>query len=99
AMGSQLRLRFEQEAELLKKSVAQVARRDQRIQASENEIKNLEAPLEAETNMKKAAEAKNVELGKELENIRALVSNLQVSNDRLSQQVSTLQAQVTGEKN
>nr|GFC36366.1 hypothetical protein [Tanacetum cinerariifolium] len=43
AMCSQLRLRFEQEAKLLKKSVAQVARRDQRIQAMENEIKNLEA--------------------------------------------------------
>nr|GFD10439.1 hypothetical protein [Tanacetum cinerariifolium] len=43
AMGSQLRLRFEQEAKLLRKSVAQVARRDQRIQARESEIKNLEA--------------------------------------------------------
>nr|GEV07616.1 hypothetical protein [Tanacetum cinerariifolium] len=31
AMGSQLRLRFEQEAKLLKKSVAQVARQDKRI--------------------------------------------------------------------
>nr|GFC29742.1 hypothetical protein [Tanacetum cinerariifolium] len=31
AMGSQLRLRFEQEVKLLKKSVAQVARRDKRI--------------------------------------------------------------------
>nr|GEV77723.1 hAT dimerization domain, ribonuclease H-like domain protein [Tanacetum cinerariifolium] len=92
-----LRLRFEQEAELLKKSVAQVARRDQRIQASENEIKNLEALLEAEINIK-AAEAKNAELGKELENICALFSDLQVSNDRLSQQVSTLQTQVTGEE-
>nr|GEZ64807.1 hypothetical protein [Tanacetum cinerariifolium] len=40
AMGSQLRLRFEQEAKLLKKSVAQVARRDKRIQARELEIKN-----------------------------------------------------------
>nr|GEZ78321.1 hypothetical protein [Tanacetum cinerariifolium] len=39
AMGSQLRLRFEQEAKLLRKSVAQVARRDQRIQARESEIK------------------------------------------------------------
>ncbi|GJZ18506.1 hypothetical protein Tco_0554629 [Tanacetum coccineum] len=65
---------FEQEAKLLKKSVAQVARRDQRIKARENEIKNLEALLEADADMKKAA------------------------NDRLSQQVSTLQAQVTGEE-
>ncbi|GJX38736.1 hypothetical protein Tco_0252039 [Tanacetum coccineum] len=62
AMGSQLRLRFEQEAKLLKKSVAQVARRDKRIQARENEIKNLEALLEAEADMKKFTEAKNAEL-------------------------------------
>nr|GEU90840.1 hypothetical protein [Tanacetum cinerariifolium] len=86
AMGSQLRLRFEHEAKLLKKSVAQVGRRDQRIQARENEIKNLEALLEAETDMKKATEAKNAELVKELENLRALFTDLQVSNDRLSQQ-------------
>ncbi|GJY40919.1 hypothetical protein Tco_0428189 [Tanacetum coccineum] len=53
-------------AKLLKKSVAQVARRDQRIQARENEIKNLETLLEAEADMKKATEAKNAELVKEL---------------------------------
>nr|GEU68898.1 hypothetical protein [Tanacetum cinerariifolium] len=64
AIGSQLRLRFEQEAKLLKKSVAQLARRDQRIQARENEIKNLEALLEVETDMKKTAEAKKAELEK-----------------------------------
>nr|GEX42265.1 hypothetical protein [Tanacetum cinerariifolium] len=56
AMGSQLRLRFEQKAKLLKKSVAQVARRDKRIQAIENEIKNLETLLEAAADIKKAAE-------------------------------------------
>nr|GEU59129.1 ribonuclease H-like domain-containing protein [Tanacetum cinerariifolium] len=43
-----------------------------RIQARKNEIKNLEALLEAETDMKKAAEAKNAELVKELENLRTL---------------------------
>nr|GEV68070.1 hypothetical protein [Tanacetum cinerariifolium] len=86
AMGSQLWLRFEHEAKLLKKSIAQVAHRDQRIQAMENEIKNLESLLEAETDMKKTAESKNAEHDKELENLRALFSNLQVSNDRLSQQ-------------
>nr|GEU70491.1 transposase (putative), gypsy type [Tanacetum cinerariifolium] len=43
AMGSQLRLRFEQEAKLLRKSVAQVARRDKRIQARELEIKKPES--------------------------------------------------------
>ncbi|GKB22548.1 hypothetical protein Tco_0861949 [Tanacetum coccineum] len=62
AMGSQLRLRFEQEAKLLRKSVAQVARWDQRIQAMKGEKKNLETLLEAEADMRKAAEAKNAEL-------------------------------------
>nr|GEU36476.1 transposase (putative), gypsy type [Tanacetum cinerariifolium] len=68
AMGSQLRLRFEHEAKLLKKSVAQTA------------------------------ENKSAELSKELENMRALFSDLHVSNNRLSQQVSTLQEQVMGEE-
>nr|GEV17678.1 hypothetical protein [Tanacetum cinerariifolium] len=76
ALGSQLRLRFEQDAKLLKKSVAQVAHRDKRIQAREYEIKNLEALLEAEADMKKAAEEKNAKLSQELENMRALFSDL-----------------------
>nr|GEW75284.1 hypothetical protein [Tanacetum cinerariifolium] len=50
---TRLPLKFEQEAKLLKKSVAQVALRDKRIQAREDEIKNLETLLEAETDMKK----------------------------------------------
>ncbi|GJS04107.1 hypothetical protein Tco_0320615 [Tanacetum coccineum] len=50
------------EAKLLKKAVAQVARRDQRIEAREKHIKNLKALLEAEADIKKAAEAKNAEL-------------------------------------
>nr|GFC73130.1 hypothetical protein [Tanacetum cinerariifolium] len=56
AMGSQLRLRFEQEAKLLKKSVAQVARREKRTQDRELEINNLEVRLETEAEMKRAAE-------------------------------------------
>ncbi|GJV34290.1 hypothetical protein Tco_1394690 [Tanacetum coccineum] len=60
---------FEQETKLLKKAVAQVARRDQRIQAREKDIKNLEAMLEAEAGMKEAAEAKYAELVKELESL------------------------------
>nr|GEU77781.1 hypothetical protein [Tanacetum cinerariifolium] len=98
AMGSQLQLRFEQEAKLLKKYVAQVARRDKRIQAREHEIKNLEALLEAEADMKKAAEDKSAKLSQELENMRTLFSGLQVTNDHLSQQVATLQEQVSGEE-
>nr|GEV62601.1 hypothetical protein [Tanacetum cinerariifolium] len=84
AMGSQLRLRFEKEVRLLKKARAQIARRDQRIQA--------------EADMKKAAKAKNVDLTKELESLRTQFSDLQVSNDQLTQQVSTLQTQVTGKE-
>nr|GEW82175.1 transposase (putative), gypsy type [Tanacetum cinerariifolium] len=96
--ASMLRLRFEQEAKLLKKSVAQVVHRDKRIQARENEIKNLETLLEAEAYMKKAAEDKSAELSQELENMRGPFSDLQVSNNRLSQQVSTLQEQVSEEE-
>ncbi|GJZ67606.1 hypothetical protein Tco_0630846 [Tanacetum coccineum] len=62
------------------------------------EIKNLEALPEAEADMKKFAEAKNAELVKELESLRDQFIDLQVRNDRISQQVSTLQAQVTGEE-
>nr|GEW00211.1 transposase (putative), gypsy type [Tanacetum cinerariifolium] len=83
AMGSQLRLRFEQEVRLLKKAKAQIARRDQRIQIREEEIKkldqeiqglqnqtsNLKTLLEAETDIKKAAKTMNADLTKELESL------------------------------
>nr|GEX97817.1 hypothetical protein [Tanacetum cinerariifolium] len=98
AMGSQLRLRFEKEAKLLKKSVAHVARRDKRIQDRELEIKNLEALLETEAETKRAAEDKNAELMRELEDIRAQFSDLKVSNEHLSQRVAALQEQVSGEE-
>nr|GEW68149.1 putative transposase (putative), gypsy type [Tanacetum cinerariifolium] len=77
AMGSQLRLRFEQEAKLLRKSVAQVAHRDKRIQARELEIKNLEALLEAEADMKKAAKDRSAGLSQGLEDMCARLSDLQ----------------------
>nr|GEY19781.1 hypothetical protein [Tanacetum cinerariifolium] len=98
AMGSQLHLRFEQEAKLLKKSVAQVAHRDKRIQARELEIKNLEALLETEADMKKAAEDKSAGLIKELEDMRARFSDLQMSHEHLCQQVASLKEQVNGEE-
>nr|GEX20212.1 hypothetical protein [Tanacetum cinerariifolium] len=84
AMRSQLGLRFEQEAKLLRKSVAQVARRDQRIQARELEIKNLGALLETEANMKKAAEERSAGLSQELEDMRAWFSDLQAFADVVS---------------
>ncbi|GKD81594.1 hypothetical protein Tco_1348433 [Tanacetum coccineum] len=122
AMGSQLRLRFEQEVRLLKKARSKIARRDQRIQVREEEIKklgqeiqslravesevhglqnqtkNLKTLLEAEVDMKKAAEAKNAELAKELDSLRVQFSDLQVSNNQLAKQVLNLQAQVTSEE-
>nr|GEW68687.1 hypothetical protein [Tanacetum cinerariifolium] len=67
-------------------------------QARELEIKNLEALLEAKANTKKAAEDRSAGLSQELENMRAQFSDLQVSNERLSQQVATLQQQVSGEE-
>nr|GEX22343.1 hypothetical protein [Tanacetum cinerariifolium] len=45
AMGSQLRLRFEQEVRLLKKARAQIVRQDQRIQVKEEEIKKLDQEI------------------------------------------------------
>nr|GFC48701.1 hypothetical protein [Tanacetum cinerariifolium] len=70
-----------------------VARRDQRIQAQELEIKNLEARLETKAGMKKAVEDKSAGLIKELEELRAWFSDLQVGNEHLSQRVAALQEQ------
>nr|GFC72967.1 hypothetical protein [Tanacetum cinerariifolium] len=70
----------------------------QRIQARESEIKNLEALLETEEGMKRAAEEKSAGLSQELERMRAQFSKLQVSHERLSQEVDALQQQVSGEE-
>nr|GEX92581.1 hypothetical protein [Tanacetum cinerariifolium] len=48
--------------------------------------------------MKKSAKVKNVDLTKELESLRTQFSDLQVNNHQFSQQVSDLQAHVTGEE-
>nr|GFA57043.1 hypothetical protein [Tanacetum cinerariifolium] len=58
-----------------------------------SEIKNLEALLETEAGMKRAAEEKSDGLSQELERMRAKFSELQVSHERLSQQVDALQQQ------
>ncbi|GJV32214.1 hypothetical protein Tco_1392614 [Tanacetum coccineum] len=65
AMGSQLRLWVEQEARLLKRATEKIC--GYGSTGSRNQTKNLEALLEAEVDMKKATEAKNVELAKEYE--------------------------------
>ncbi|GKE06252.1 hypothetical protein Tco_1398270 [Tanacetum coccineum] len=69
-----------------------------KVHGLRNQTKNLETLLEAEADMKKAAEAKNAELTKELESLRVWFSDLQVNNNQLSQQVSNLQAHITGEE-
>nr|GEU43929.1 hypothetical protein [Tanacetum cinerariifolium] len=68
----------------------------QKNPSRELEIKNLEALLEAEADMKKAAEGKSARLIQELEDMRARFSDLQMSNEHLSQQVATLQKWVIG---
>nr|GEW99781.1 hypothetical protein [Tanacetum cinerariifolium] len=60
--------------------------------------KKLKALLEAETNTKKAVEDKSAGLSQELKNMRARFSDLQVSNEHVSQQVATLQQQVAGKE-
>ncbi|GJU25615.1 hypothetical protein Tco_1164236 [Tanacetum coccineum] len=92
AMGSLLRLRFEQE------EVRSLRAVDTEVQGLRNQTRNLETLLDAEVDMKKAAEANSVELTRELESLCAKFSDLQVNNNQLSQQVSTLQAQVTGDE-
>nr|GEV39817.1 transposase (putative), gypsy type [Tanacetum cinerariifolium] len=98
-----VQLRFEQEAKLLKKSVAQVARRDKRIQAKENEIKNLETLLEAEADMKKAAENKSADLSIACYSKMQKIVNLKHEKARKTsmenETVSTLQEQIIREEN
>nr|GEZ41102.1 hypothetical protein [Tanacetum cinerariifolium] len=73
AMGSQLRLRFEQEIKSLRVVEAEV-------HGLRNQTKNLETLLEAKVDMKKATEAKKAELAKELESLRVQFLDLLVSN-------------------
>nr|GEU92992.1 leucine-rich repeat protein 1-like [Tanacetum cinerariifolium] len=93
AMDSQLRLRFKQEVRLLKKARAQIARRDQRIQTS-----NLKTLLEAEADMKKATEAKNADLTKELESLRTQFLDLQefkkYEDDRVEKRCAEMDARL-----
>ncbi|GKE37302.1 hypothetical protein Tco_1460707 [Tanacetum coccineum] len=87
AMGSQLKLRFEQEVRLLKKAKAQIARRDQRIQ-------NLETLLEAKVDMKKAAEAKNTQVTGE-ERIKAAFEEFKkYKDDRVSSWCAEMDARL-----
>ncbi|GJZ19441.1 putative reverse transcriptase domain-containing protein [Tanacetum coccineum] len=88
----------EEEIKKLDQEIKSLKAVEAEVHGLHNQTKNLEALLEAEVDMKKAAEAKNAELTKELESLRVQFSDLQVSNNQLSQQVSNLQAQVMGEE-
>nr|GFB32654.1 transposase (putative), gypsy type [Tanacetum cinerariifolium] len=87
----------EQEAKLLKKSVAQVARRDKRIQARELEIKNLEALLETEAEMKRAVErvaALQEQVGREEKLKAAFEEFKRYEDDRVEQRCAELDARL-----
>ncbi|GJS37778.1 hypothetical protein Tco_0536160 [Tanacetum coccineum] len=78
-------LRFEQEVRLLKKATAKIAKRDQRIQAREEEIKKLNREIKS----LRAVNTKVQGLCNQTRNLETLLE---------AEQVSTLQAQVTGEE-
>ncbi|GJY45140.1 hypothetical protein Tco_0433353 [Tanacetum coccineum] len=88
----------EEEIKKLDEEIRSLRTVETEVHGLRNRTQNLETLLEAEVDMKKAAEAKSVDLAGELESLRAQFSDLQVNNHQLSQQVSTLQAQVTGEE-
>ncbi|GJW32931.1 hypothetical protein Tco_0052963 [Tanacetum coccineum] len=78
AMGSQLRPRFKQEVRLLKKAKAQAVEKE--VHGLRNQAKNLETLLEAEVDIKKAAEAKNTQVTGE-ERIKAAFEELKKYED------------------
>nr|GEV41860.1 hypothetical protein [Tanacetum cinerariifolium] len=82
--GSQLRLRFKQEVRLLKKDTTKIAKRDQRIQAREEEMKKLDQEIKS----LRVVEAEVYGLHNQTKNLETL----------LEAEVSNLQAQVTGEE-
>nr|GFC91578.1 hypothetical protein [Tanacetum cinerariifolium] len=55
-------------------------------------------PVDVAQYMKRAADGKNAELMRELEDIRTQFSGLKVSNEHLSQRLAALQEQVSGEE-
>ncbi|GKD35408.1 hypothetical protein Tco_1250917, partial [Tanacetum coccineum] len=57
--GSKQRLRFEQEVRLLKKATTKIARRDQRIQAREGEIKRLDQEIKSLRTVEAESDDKN----------------------------------------
>ncbi|GJS76804.1 hypothetical protein Tco_0726685 [Tanacetum coccineum] len=88
----------EEEIQKLDEEVKSLSVVETEVHGLRNQTQNLETLLEAEVDMNKAAEANNADLAGELESLRTQLSNLQVSNQQLSQQVSSLQCKIIGEE-
>ncbi|GKE43676.1 hypothetical protein Tco_1470960, partial [Tanacetum coccineum] len=96
ALGSQLRLRFEQEVRLLMKAKSQVAKCNKRIHVKEEEIKRLGEEVES----LKAVETEVHGLRNQTKNLKTLLE-AEVDMKKATKaknRVSTLQAQVMGEE-
>ncbi|GJY17311.1 hypothetical protein Tco_0388802 [Tanacetum coccineum] len=103
AMGSQLRLKFEQEVRLLKKARAV----ESEVHSLQNQTKNLKTLLEAEVDMKKVAEAKDAELAKELDSLRVMGEEKikaafeefkKYEDDKVEQRCVEMDAPITGRR-
>ncbi|GJY45778.1 putative reverse transcriptase domain-containing protein [Tanacetum coccineum] len=90
AMGSQLRLRFEQEVRLRKRATEKIAKREQRIQAREEEIKRLDAEVKSLKVVE--TEARNADLAKELESLHAKFADLQ--DEKVEQRCTKMSARL-----
>nr|GEW00380.1 ATP synthase subunit b', chloroplastic [Tanacetum cinerariifolium] len=76
----------EEEMKKLDQEIKTLGAVEAEVHSLHNQTKNLETLLEAEVDMKKSAETKNAKLAKELEIFHVQFSDLQVSNNQLSQQ-------------
>ncbi|GJZ12226.1 hypothetical protein Tco_0547456 [Tanacetum coccineum] len=76
----------EEEIKKLDQELQSLRAVESEVHGLQNQAKNLKTLLEAKVDMQKAIEAKNAELLKELDSLRVQFSDLQVSNNQLSEQ-------------
>ncbi|GKC05424.1 hypothetical protein Tco_0997034 [Tanacetum coccineum] len=76
----------EEEIKKLDEEIRSLRTVETEVHGLRNQTQNLETLLEAEVDIKKATEAKIMDLAGELESLRAQFSDLQVNNHQLSQQ-------------
>nr|GEU36072.1 hypothetical protein [Tanacetum cinerariifolium] len=96
AMGSQLRLRFEQEVRLLKKATAKIAKRNQWIQARKEEIKKLDQEIKSHSAVESEVhgfrnQTKNLEIMHEAE--VDMKKAAEVKNAKLAKELESLRVQ------